>query len=183
MADAAPFRVESARWPAIPGVEASGLVVREYLDAEVRYATSGSAEATCGTSELWEPPFTRREEGALVFYRGQRGATAPEVIELLDAISVGGPDAWIVRYRFTWPSVEDPVPVERTEWIARETYLLLRVEEEQFDPWGWVGQEVLTFSYDVTSDEACSLVPLLARDDLQPLTGRRLEDPSASQGD
>ena len=160
------------------GEESPGLVVREYLGDEVRYATSGAAEVDCGTSEVWDPPFTQREEGALVSYRGQTGATAPEVIELLDAETIGGPDAWIVRYRFTWPSEEQPIPVERTEWIDQDTYRLLRVEEEQYDPLGWAGQDVMAFSYDVTGDEACALTPRLSINDLKPVTERRLEDPS-----
>lgn len=51
-------------------------------------------------------------------------------------------ETWVVRYAFTLPGGEGPIPVEDTEWIAKDDYVLLRSEREFNDVERFVGQYV-----------------------------------------
>lgn len=134
----------------------------------------------CPTVELPVSPFTNRTLGALAIYpedrHKDRGAGAPDVFVLLGSETIGGEEAWVIRYAFSYPSIEDPIQVEDTEWIAKDDYRLLRREREQLDTFGFRGQYVEVFlQYDEPPSDECPATPLLTIEDLRPITTPRLD--------
>jgi len=176
-------RVEFRAWPLRPTNVEFAIEIREYSGRQFRYLHREQAEINgCRVFELPFVPYTQRSLGALALYpedrHKDRGATAPEIFELLGSETIGGQEAWVIRYAFSYPSIENPVQVEDTEWIAKDDYRLLRREREQFDAFGFIGQVVEVFlRYDEPASQECPAAPLLTVEDLRPLTTPRLESP------
>ncbi len=176
-------RVESARWGRREGDVPAGIEVYEFSRRQVRQLRKADFELTvCPVREIGVSPFTKRSLGARAIYPEgplvAPGATAPEVFELLGIQTIDGEDAWVIRYAFSYPSIEGRIPVEDTEWIAKDDYRLLRREREAFDPFGFVGQLVEVFlGYDEPPSDECPATPIVTLDELRPLTTPRLKSP------
>jgi len=70
-----------------------------------------------------------------------------ENLRLVGQEKLGGATAWVVSYSYQAPSTEGPFDVFVTEWIAEDTYLLLRQRQRDNDPFG-VQPQVTADYYD-----------------------------------
>lgn len=159
------------------------VVVQETHGNAVRFLATTHAQAECIGQDARVAPFALRERGALAFYppregEPDRGATAPEDVEILREEQYEGKDAWIIRFQYRLPSIEGPYPREHTEWVAKDDFRLLRQEIETYDPFGFVGQEIVRFTEYRQGPAECPRAPQLTPSDLEPVTQPRLEAPS-----
>jgi hypothetical protein len=90
----------------------------------------------------------------------QFGATEATNIRLVRETELAGEPVYVIEYEFMVPSTEGPFPVTRTEWIAKITFWLLRVEHKQNDPFGFIGTTVTTLTaHDEPVDIGCRPTP------------------------
>lgn len=181
------IRVEAVTW--FPGGDPppTAVEVREYRGEMLTTMRILSPQEAGGSA--CEPiafdvpsPLATRSRGALAIYDGpghqDHGASAPESFELLGEDTFEGTSSWIVRYAFSYPSIETPILAERTEWIANDDFRLLKTEIEQFDDFGFQGQFVEVYTYE--RSETCPVEPRHTVDDLRPTTEPRLTNPPGS---
>jgi hypothetical protein len=81
-------------------------------------------------------PFYPRINGGLRDDPPVFGESAAMNIALARSEVVGGQQIWVIQYNFIAPSIEGPFDVFRTEWIATDSYLLLKQESRDNSPFG-----------------------------------------------
>lgn len=177
------LRVESAKWPIVPLEDTVfGIDVVEYTRDTARQIHSPVfVRPGCPAQDFNHMVFTNRERGGFAYYDqsyAKRGATGPADFELLREETIDGEEAWVVRYSFTFPSIETPVRIEDTEWIAKSDYRLLRQERLYLDGQGFSGQ-IVSVPIPITARATnCPSKPIHSVQDLTPLTPRPTFPPS-----
>ncbi|MCH7484278.1 MAG: hypothetical protein IIA90_03915, partial [Chloroflexi bacterium] len=84
------------------------------------------------------------------------GASGVEEFLLLEETEFAGEEVWVITYDYSAPTIEGPVPVRITEWIAKETHWLLKVDHWQDDPFGFTGTTTTVYSrYNEPQDIEC----------------------------
>lgn len=136
------LRAETRVVPSVPGnppyesaVELRG--TRCVRDERSVRQPDPSGRCPCGFVELayeYEAFFARAEGGLNLGPPG--GGTAPANLRLLGLEEVDGRQAWVLTYEFRTPSIEGPFTIRRKEWIDRTSFLLLRQEQWDDDPFG-----------------------------------------------
>lgn len=74
------------------------------------------------------------------------GASEVEDFRIIEESEFAGEDVWVISYDYSYPTVEGPVPVAVTEWIAKETHWLLKSAHWQGDSFGSTGTTTSIFS-------------------------------------
>lgn len=97
------------------------------------------------SSYSW-PNYDRVSGGAGSEGAKQIGATEATNVRVVDEVYFGAEAAWVITYEFMAPSIEGPYPVQRMEWISKESYYLLQQIHSQNDPFGFGG----TVTYDLS---------------------------------
>ncbi len=85
-------------------------------------------------------PFYPRINGGLRDDPPIFGESAAMNITLARSELVDGQQIWVIQYQFIAPSTEGPFDVFRTEWIAADSYHLLKQESRDNDPYGAMAQ-------------------------------------------
>lgn len=129
------LRVESVDWPDYSPGEPSGIGVTEYTHDTSRAIRLGDLRLDSCPASDGGMPFTGR-------HLAPDTAIDPVKFEFLRSETVEGQDAWVVRYGHSHYSIDSLITVEDTEWIAKDTYLLIRQEREFHDTMGFNGQTV-----------------------------------------
>lgn len=174
------YRVQQVFRPASPQIPGIWWTfdVREALTVRTVYRASDGDELAVDCDRwntLRKPLFSERTLGGLGPGGESRFGSTPPMNFALDIADLGdGTEVWVVSYDFRSPSVEEPIAVYRVEWIARDTFRLLRQEQWVEDPFGSTGHTVTVIDW---SDGATSTCPA-SRPDLEPLA----QFPAASGG-
>jgi len=177
MADIGPFVVESRSWIAYRDVPPPETVIHIYDGpSEIRVNPDIHAPEGCDVSVRKDLPFTQRRESGMRDGQPPFPGSEVEEVEILGKETVGDIEAWVVRYIYMQPSFEGPFPVGHTEWIATDDFRLLRIETEQWNPWGFKGQRVRVFrSYNEIDPSECPIDSTIDESDLWPTTDPRLK--------
>jgi hypothetical protein len=92
----------------------------------------------CGHEQLQQdyPTFFDRAKGGRPFGPPYAGGTEPANPRLEKLEAIDGRAAWVISYEFKTPSIEGPFTIKRREWVEVESFVLLRQEQTDDDPFG-----------------------------------------------
>jgi len=102
-------------------------------DAWERYEPDGEWLSSPEASQPFAWPDFLRLEPRIGISGEPLPVTEPSILR---EEAVGDRPAWVASYSYQEPSFEGPFNVFVTEWIEKETYLLLREEHYDDDPYG-----------------------------------------------
>lgn len=111
----------------------------------------------CGEQpSVHDLPFFNRAKGGQPFGPPFAGGTLASNLRLEREETLDGRRAWVLSYEFKTPSIEGPFTIWRSEWIDKETYLLLRQEQTDDDRFGVRAQVTSVLShFDALPFPAC----------------------------
>lgn len=120
---------------------------------------TASANCPCGWSELASPyrPYFRRAQGGILGGPPYAGATPATNLRIEGTERHQGVQAWALSYEFKTPSIEGPFTIWGKEWVAVDTFLLLRQEQRDNDRFGVRAQVTsVLFDFDGPRTKECT---------------------------